>query len=461
MGRGGLRAHIDPAGTVRRLAAAAIVLAAAIGFAVLTTGSSGAAGGSYEVRAIFDDAAFAVPGEDVRIAGARVGSIQELDVTPNQKAAVTLDIADSRFTPFYANARCSIRPQSLIGEKYVDCDPGTSTAPPLARIPSGPGKSTYLLPVTRTSSPVDVDIVAAISRQPTRQQFALLIDELGTGLAGRGSDLNAVIHRANPSLGYTDQVFKILARQSRGLAQLATDADAVLGPLAQERRAIADFIVQAQRTASASAARSADISLSIAKFPAFLRQLTPLMVDLGALADQGTPVFAELGKAAPALGTAFTNLAPFATAATPALIDLGAAAQRSQPYLLRTVPLAQQLESLGAQVAPAAGVLDRLTASLQQTGGINRLMDLLFYLATAANGFDGVSHYLRSELIVNSCTKYQTTPLVGCSANFIHGGASADRASQLMSGIARAAAPPAAAPAGLTGLLHYLTGSGR
>ena len=74
-------------------------------------------------------------------------------VTPSRKAAVTLNITDSDFTPFHRNAHCTVRPQSLIGEKYVDCNPGTASAPPLQKIPNGqPGAGSYLLPVTQTSS---------------------------------------------------------------------------------------------------------------------------------------------------------------------------------------------------------------------------------------------------------------------------------------------------------------------
>ena len=92
---------------MRRLALIAISLLVALGavVAVAGPGSSRGAGSPYLVRAIFDNAAFAVDGEDVRIAGADVGSIQSLDVTPDRRhAAVTLSIDDARFTPFYANA---------------------------------------------------------------------------------------------------------------------------------------------------------------------------------------------------------------------------------------------------------------------------------------------------------------------------------------------------------------------
>ena len=193
-----------------------LVALASAAAAVIATSSTGKTP-TYEIRAIFDDAAFAVPGEDVRVAGAPVGTIQSLDVctkapcpqgSPLNKAAVTITVDNADFTPFHGNAHCAIRPQSLIGEKYVDCQPGSSSSPALQKISSGPGKGSYLLPVANTTSPVDSDIVQDISQQPIRQRFAVILDEFGTGLAARGSDLNAVIHRANPALGQTDKVLQ-------------------------------------------------------------------------------------------------------------------------------------------------------------------------------------------------------------------------------------------------------------
>ena len=213
-------------GIVAVLVAVAVVVVLIV---VTNSGGSGAAGGgTYQVRAIFDNAAFAVPGEDVRIAGANVGTIASLAVTPNYQAAVTMTIGNAAFTPFHANATCAIRPQSLIAERYVDCNPGTSNQPELSLIRRGPGAGTYLLPVSQTSSPIDPDIVQDISQESIQQRLAIILNELGTGLAARGSDLNAVIRRADPALGYTEQVFKILADQNRELAQLASASDTVL-----------------------------------------------------------------------------------------------------------------------------------------------------------------------------------------------------------------------------------------
>jgi ABC-type transporter Mla subunit MlaD len=403
---------------MRRIAfiAAALVVVAIV-VAVARGGGSGT-GGTYLVRAIFDDASFAATGENVRIAGANVGSIQSLGVTAGKQAAVTISISNSSFVPFHADATCAIRPQSLIGEEYVDCTPGTAGAPALARIRSGTGAGSHYLPVTRTSSPIDSDIVQDISTMPVRQSLAVIIDEFGTGLAARGSDLNAVIHRANPALGNTDKVLKILAGQNRVLAQLATNSDTVLAPLARERRQIAGFITQANTTAVASAARARDISNTFRLFPSYLQQLRPLMADLGELADQGTPLLNSLGQSATALGQQFANLTPFAKAARTSLINLGDAAQQSQSSLLATVPLAQRLNQLGTAGEPATANLKKLLQSLNTTGGIQQLMKLLFNGVAASNGFNSLGHFVRDEPLDSACTNFATSPIPGCSANF-------------------------------------------
>jgi ABC-type transporter Mla subunit MlaD len=471
---------------MRRVATILVLcLGAFAGIAVLSSSSRGSGPPPYEVRAIFDDAAFAVPGEDVRVAGAPIGSIQSLDVctkpscpasSPANKAAVTIKISNPEFAPFYANAHCAIRPQSLIGEKYVDCQPGTSSAPKLQKITSGSGKGTYLLPVTNTSSPIDTDIVQDISQQPIRERFALILDELGTGLAGRGSDLNDVIHRANPALGQTDKVLKILAQQNRVLARLASESDAVLAPLAKVKQQLGDFVVQANTTSVASAARAADISRTFQLFPSFLRQLRPLVADLGQLADQGTPLMQSLAKSASAVSRQFENLAPFARAARPALIDLGNKSQQSQPALLATIPLANRLNNLGTQAVPTAKSLDTLTSSLDQTGAIEFLMKLLYNGVSASNAFDSIGHYVRNEPQTGNCTSYSTTFQGQCSAKFGSGGAADAGASRASAGTAAARVvrdavarvetaatqqPTSVSNRNLHGLLDYLLGSGK
>jgi virulence factor Mce-like protein len=416
---------------MRRLVAITLLLIAVplvLVFGVAANGDGGGPG--YQVRAVFDFVR-AVPGEDVKVAGAKVGKIDSLDVTPDNKAVVVLDINKDGFSPFHQDAHCTIRPQSLIGETFVECSPGSARAPELQRIDRGDGKGQHLLPLSRTSSPVDIDEINDIMREPTRERLAILINEFGTALAGRGKDLNDAIHRANPALRETDKVLAILARQNRTLADLAKSSDTVLAPLARKRQQFADFIVQANKTGQATAERRADITAGIEKLPAFLRQFRPTLTDLGHLSDEMEPVISDLGRAAPGLNRFIEQLGPFSKASIPAVKSLGAAADVGRPALNATRPIANDLRQFATAADPVSKDLDALTKSLNATGGINHFMDFLFFQMQAINGFDGIGHYLRAGLIVNLCSTYATTPGdPSCSANFSSASASSATAAK-------------------------------
>ena len=375
-------------------------------------------GDSYFVRAIFDNASNLVEGEDVKVAGVPVGIVSGLEVTEDEQAAVTLRIDNPAFTPWKVDAGCTIRPQSLIGEKFVECEPGSSAAQPLKKIERGQGEGERLLPVANTSSPVDLDLINNIMRLPYRQRFAILLSELGTGLAGRGEDLNEVIHRANPALRETDEVLAILAKQNRVLERLARESDTALGPLARERAKVSDWIVQANVTSEASAERRADISRGINRLPAFLGELRPLMADLEGLADQGTPLLRDLGAAAPEMDRLIRGLGTVSEAGRESFPSLGDALETGRPALINARPLVQDLTRLGRQAGPATANLDKLTASLEQTDGIERINDFLYYLSLNTNGFDSIGHYLRAGLVTNNCSTYAISIQTGCNATF-------------------------------------------
>ena len=404
---------------MRRIAAA---ITLAVGIPVLLAFGLGAkedGGSGYQVRAIFDNAAYAVPGEELRVAGQKVGKIDSLGIAYERKAAVTLSVDTPGFSPFHKDAHCTIRPQSLIGEKYVECTPGSTKSPELEAIPDGqPGAGNHLLPLAQTSSPVDIDLIGNINRLPYRQRFAIIINEFGTALAGRGRDLNEAIHRANPALRETDRVLNILAQQNRTLADLARDSDTVIAPLAAKRKRVSHFIVAANETGKATAERSADIERTFERFPSFLRELRPTLQALGDFSDEFTPVLADLHTAAPDLNRFITQLGPFSKAATTSVVSLGRATVRGRPALIRSLPLVKQLATFAKNAGPVGKNLDLLTASFDKTGGIERLMDYIFFQVTAINGFDGISHYLRAGLMANLCSAYATVPAGGCNSNF-------------------------------------------
>ena len=379
---------------------------------------------TYRVRAIFDNAGFIIPGEDVKVAGVKVGTVDDVAVTPEFKAAVVLRIDDPGYQDFRADAHCMVRPQSLIGERFVECEPtakhavGQEAPGPLGKIDDGPGQGQYLLPVENTGKAVDLDLLNNIMREPERARLSIILNELGVGLAGRGTDLQAVIRRADPALKNVDQLIRLLAKQNRQLNRLAVDSDTIMAPLARQRRHVANSIENMSKVAGATAERRVDLERDLQLFPEFLLQLRPTMVRLGALADQMTPVMADLGAAAPDINRLVIGLGPFSAAATPALKSLGDAGKIGTPAITNARPIIRDIGTLAEAARPVGKTLAKLLVSLDNQDAIQAAMAYIFFQAAAVNGFDSYGHYLRAGLIVNQCSTYAVNPTGGCGAKF-------------------------------------------
>jgi phospholipid/cholesterol/gamma-HCH transport system substrate-binding protein len=417
------------------LIAAGLLLAALL-IALPAIGSNGTSG-SYKVRGIFDNGSFVVNGEQVRVAGANVGTVESVDVTGNDeiasdeggphpvpgKAVVVMDITDSGFKDFRTDASCLIRPQSLIGEKYVDCTPtqprapGTPPPPPLQQIADGqPGAGQYLLPLENNGKTVDLDLIQNIQRLPYRDRFRIILNDLGAGLAGRGQDLGEVIDRANPALRQTDRVLAILAQQNQQLASLASNGDRVLEPLARNRTHITGFFHNAAISGQATAERSAALEESLRKFPETLRQIRLTSTKLKSFADQGTPLFADLNVAAPGLSKATVNLPNFAKETIPALTTLGDAAQTAGPKLAAADPVLTDLAATANTAQPVGINFGSLLDTFERTQGFQYLMNFIYNTTGSLNGFDQFGHYQRSNLQLSTCVELVPIPAGGCEA---------------------------------------------
>ena len=416
-----------------RVAVVVLLVAAAAGFAIVLFGT-GDGREDYKVRAIFDNAGFVIPGEDVKVAGVRIGAIDSIDVTEDNKAAVVLDITEPGYQDFREDASCIVRPQSLIGERFVECEltetrsPGEEAPPELEQIEEGDGEGEYLLPVERNGKAVDIDLLNNIMREPERERLSIILSDLGIGVAGRGRDLSAVIRRADPALKEITEVLKILGEQNEVIADLARDSDTILEPLAREREHVGGAIENAGEVAQATAERSADLEADIERLPAFLRELRPTMVRLGALSDEMTPVLSDLGAVAPDINRMIIQLGPFANAAIPAFESLGEMTETGTPAVRAALPVTRDLRELASAVRPVGKNARLLLESFQSTGGINRFMDYVFFQVAAINGFDSFGHYLRAGLIVNQCANYAIQATFGCSANFARASSSSAQA---------------------------------
>jgi ABC-type transporter Mla subunit MlaD len=407
-------------------ALSAAVFAGSVGVgAALGAGGNDDGNGTYRVRAIFDNASFVIAGEDVKVAGVNVGTIDSLDVDAKHHAVVVLKIDDPAFHPFRADARCAVRLQSLIGEQYIQCQPtqprggDRAPAPELSKIKDGePGAGQYLLPVERTQTPVGADLLNDIMRVPEQQRLPLIINELGAGLSGNGEALQAALRRASPALQQADELVAILARQNETLAKLTDESDKVLGPLAEHRKDLTGFIKNAGAAGTATARQGDALEQNLSKFPAFLRQLGPAADQLGELADQTTPAIQALAAQAPAVNEATARLGPFTKQANPALKTLGKVADQGRATFPKIEDVVSQLNELGIPLEPLAANLGSLSTSFDDTGGIESLMRFIYFYTGSVNGQDASGHYIRAGISVGNCATRTPEPASGCPARF-------------------------------------------
>ncbi len=424
---------------MKKLIGGLVVVAAVVVAIVLISGGSSE---GYVVRAIFNNGSFMVPGEQVRVAGANVGTIKSVGVSlPGEptaeengkfvdvtgKAILELEIDDPSFQDFRQDAHCEIRPQSLIGEKYVNCYPTESRAPgeqpppPLKQVPDGkPGAGQHLLPLGRNQTTVDPDLINNINSLPYSQRFRLIFNELGAGLAGRGQDLEAAIKGANPTLRSVDKLFGELTEQKDQLAQLAAESQQILEPLTREKEHVVGFLAHSGEAAEATSEHGAELEAALEKFPTFLVEFRETMKNLKSFSDAGTPLLEDLGEAAPSLTTATRTLTPFSEATTVALKSLATAGEASGPVFAQSTPVVRTASQLAKTGVVPTKELAALFGSLVETKGWQRLNELIYNSTAAFNGFDQYGHYGRALVTLSNCLNYVPTSAgtSGCSANF-------------------------------------------
>ncbi len=90
------------------------------------------------------------------------------------------------------------------------------------------------------------------------------------------------------------------------------------------------------------------------------------------------------------------------------------------PALASLGPLLERIRSLGSAAKPFSGNLAELFSSLRSTGGLERLLDLIFLGAGTTNGYDALGHFLRAEGVANLCLSYQLTANGNCDGKLFN-----------------------------------------
>jgi len=398
---------------VKRILVVIAVLGAAAAAVLLTTGAKeDGAGKSYWVE--LDNAFGLIEGADVKVAGVRAGKIASMKLDRDTyRALVQIEVKQGGFGSLRTDAFCETRPQSLIGEYFIDCTPGDAKR----KLREG-----ATIPVEQTGSTVPVDLVNNIMRRPFRERLTIIINELGAALGARGEDLNETIRRASPALRETDKVLALLADQKETIKSLYTDADVVIDRLADNRVDVGRFVEEARDTAQAAAERRGDLAAQFRRLPTFLRELRPTMVSLGEVADAQIPLLRNLNENAPRLTRFFKALAPFADASRPAFRTLAEAGRAGRPAIRAANPRINELRQFAA---PAPEVSTNLALVLEDLddkrrgpeadarapggrySGYEILMRYVFNQSQAVNIFDGNNYMLKiAAFLDNVCSNY-------------------------------------------------------
>jgi virulence factor Mce-like protein len=397
---------------MRRLAG--ILLICSLGaFALLAGGASNGDGPrSYKIE--LDNAFGLIKGGDLKVAGVRAGTIGEIELNrETNRAIVGIDLTETGFGSLRSDVRCEVRPQSLIGEYFVDCLPGTNPD----ELPDG-----ATIPVEQTASTVPPDLVNNVLRRPYRERLSLIINELGAGVAGNGENLNLAVKRAAPALRETDKVLATLAKQNTILRDLASDADRVIGDLADNKKDVSRWVDEARDTAVASAERQADIATGFRRLPGFLEELEPTMANLGKVAENQTPALRDLRASSGQLERLFDQLEPFASASTPAFKALGDAAasgrdavRAARPTVAELGKFAKETPELGKNLAIVLEHLDdrewAVEADPRSPGGkgytgLEALLAYVYDQALSTNVYDSNVHFLKVSPFLGACSPY-------------------------------------------------------
>jgi virulence factor Mce-like protein len=401
---------------MRRLLVIAFLLAAGAAAVVASAsaGSEDPQGATYTVE--LDNAFGIVDGADVKVAGVRAGHVTGMRVDRRSKRAlIDFQITQNGFGSLRTDAFCETRPQSLIGEYFVDCRPGTAEE----RLEPG-----GVIPVEQTASTIPIDLINNVMRRPYRERLGIILSELGAGVGGHADDIQETLRRAVPALRETDKVLAILAEQNQVLGNLTRDADAVLAPLAKNRGDVGRFVTETRQTAAASAERRQQIAASLERLPTFLRELEPTMAQLGEAADAQSPALADLNQSAGQLATFFEQLPEFADSSRTGIKSLAELSEDGRPALRAAKPTIAELNRFSTKTPELGNNLSIVLKDLDDRGravekdprspggkgytGFEALLQYVFDQTMAINAYDSNGYMLKVNLFLSECSDYQS-----------------------------------------------------
>jgi phospholipid/cholesterol/gamma-HCH transport system substrate-binding protein len=313
----GLRQEGNPSIARRALAVGAVLLAVLVAAILLFAGDSG-----YKVTAEFTNAAQIVKGNEVRVAGSTVGSVSDIDVTPDGRAQVSFTV-DGDYAPLREGTEVIVKQTSLSGiaNRYIDLHLGPDGGDEIedgGRI--GP---------ERTQTAVELDQVFAIFDEQTRQGLRDFVKGQADTLRGRGRELREGIHYLNPALSTGSRLFEELTEDERLLEEFLVDSSTLVNTLASRREDLTGVVSNLNATFGALGSQQDALAESIERFPPFMRRANTTFVNLRAALDDVDPLVDASKPAVRRLGPFLDQARLFARDGEPTFRDLSRTIRRA------------------------------------------------------------------------------------------------------------------------------------
>lgn len=303
---------------------------------------------TYEVKAELPSAASLVSGNEVRIAGVRVGIVSEVkarQLDDGRSIAVATMKLDKSVEPIPEDSTVLVRQRSAMGLKYLLLTPGKS----------GEGlKAGGTLPESQAEEPVDMDQWFNMFQEPVRKAIQKNLAEYGGAFAARGVDINQILQDLPPLLKVAEPVAKNLASDKtdlRGFVRGLSQAAAEVAPVAETQ---ADMFVQLDTT-----------------FAALAEVARPYIQDS---ISEGVPTQLSIIRNGPRIRPFLYTSAKFMKALQPGARALGQSAPIVADSFDLGIPVLRSSPQLYDELAPTARSLRNFGENTQVNQGLNTLI---------------------------------------------------------------------------------------
>jgi phospholipid/cholesterol/gamma-HCH transport system substrate-binding protein len=334
------------------LAAAVFTVAVLVG--IMFFAGFWRAGKSYNVSVYVQDARGMAQDSTVVIAGLPVGLVT--GIHRNGPDAVLSLRIDHGPTPLPVDSIVQVRLRSLAGEAYVQVYPGHSKQ----LVPSGGS-----LGISQDEGYTEVDQILSEFQGPTAGYTREFFQGLGSGVAGKGQQLNQTIGNAASLITDSLPVTSTLGAQHEQVADIVQNLGDVMAAVGQRTQAVQEFARGSKLTFTAVAARDAALRNLLARLPYALTSIRSASDAIAGVTPTVAPVLTSVGSTLRLLSPAVHELTPASQKGLEVLDSLGAASPQLRSVLLN-------LEKLQR---PATAALPEVHATLCQVDPMVRYIN--------------------------------------------------------------------------------------